>query len=260
MPPSSRVGPVTAVAALLVVVGVLAAALGSPLTLAARYDDPLDVRPLPVPTFAVTPTPEPSAEALPEPPGVPAGVVTVIQVLAVLGMLALTAIVLRFMARGWRFDRGRRAETDALPGDEGGEGMPDAAVAALREGVRAAVHALDEDVPPGDAVISAWVRVEEAAAATGVVRDRAQTATEFTLDVLDATAADPAATRELLGLYLAARFGAHPVTAGDVRRARELLEVVARGLVRRAPAGDDPADGGPDGPLPTGHPRPAGAP
>lgn len=240
MPPSRRVGPATAVAALLVVVAVLAAALGSPMSLAARDDDPLDLRPLPTPEMSVSPLPEQSGEALPDPPSVPTSLITVIQVLVVLALLALAVLVVRYAVRGWRLDRGARGDDDVLPGDEGDEGLPDAAVAALREGVRAAARALDEDVPPGDAVISAWVRVEEGAAATGVVRDRAQTATEFTLDVLDATAADPAATRELLGLYLAARFGAHPVAAADVHRARELLEVVARGLVRRTD--DRPAD------------------
>lgn len=240
--PARRTTVVTVLAALLVVVGVLAAALSAPLSLEARPSDPITFTPPPATDLATSmsqPTGMPTA--LPEPPAWADDVVRVVQVLAVLALVAVAALLLRWASRGWRLDRGPDDDDEVPPGEDTGDELPDTAVEALREGVRDATRALDEDVPPGDAVIGAWVAVETAAARTGVVRDRAQTAGEFTVDVLDATRADPDATRALLRLYLAVRFGAHDVTADDVRRARDLLDVVAQGLVARDDA-DAPRD------------------
>ena len=75
-------------------------------------------------------------------------------------------------------------------------------------------------MPPGDAVIAAWVALEASAERSGLVRDRAQTATEFTVEVLDATRADPGATRALLDLYLAARYSEHVLTPARRRDRR----------------------------------------
>lgn len=225
----------TTLAALLVVVGVLAAALAGPVSLEARTSDgptwtPPAVTQTPVPTAGPTQDPDDTDPAL---PAVSKAVAQAVLVLVAVAGALLAGVVLWFVARGWRLD-GRTDPGDVVPpGDEGADELTDTAVAALREGVALATRALEDDVPPGDAVVGAWVAVETAAARTGVVRDRAQTATEFTVRVLDATRADPAATRELLALYLAARFGAGGVDATAVRRARDLLGVVGQGLVPR---------------------------
>ncbi|ADG76292.1 hypothetical protein Cfla_3415 [Cellulomonas flavigena DSM 20109] len=233
--PERRTSLATVLAALLVVVGVLAAALSGPLSLEARpYQPPMATE---IPTvFPSAESPPPAFEDIEAPP--PAEwaqwFVRVVQVLGALLVLTALVLLLRHARRGWRFDRPDDLDEDGDPGDDTGEQLSDTAVAALREGVQEATRALEDDVPPGDAVIGAWVAVETAAARTGVVRDRAETASEFAVRVLDATRADPAATRELLRLYLAARFGAHGVDAADVRRARDLLRVVGQGLVARA--------------------------
>lgn len=134
-----------------------------------------------------------------------------------------------------------RSEAVAEAGDPGdvvgAEVLP--ATPVLEQGVARAARFLEDDrVPPGDAVIAAWVALEESAARSGVVRDRAQTASEFTLDVLDATQADAAATRRLLSLYLAARYSEHRLTAADVATARDALTLLADGVahLRRADA------------------------
>lgn len=246
--PARRTSLATVLAALLVVVGVLAAALSGPLTLQARPYEPSVADASQTPPDLEMPTPPPDPEPLEVAP--PAAWATwfvrVIQVLAAALVLTVVVLLLRQARRGWRFDRADDDTGDAQPGDDTGEELSATAVAALRDGVSAATRALEDDVPPGDAVIGAWVAVETAAARTGVVRDRAETASEFAVRVLDATRADPAATRDLLRLYLAARFGTHGVDADDVRRARDLLRVVGQGLVGRTdddatPPGDGAA-------------------
>lgn len=98
---------------------------------------------------------------------------------------------------------------------------------ALRRGVAAARDLLDRIADPDDAIIRAWLAVEEAAAESGVTRNPAETPTEFTVAVLDRTPADPAAVRRLLGLYLRARFATEPASSGDVREAKRCLFALA---------------------------------
>src|SRR5665647_2249174 len=97
----------------------------------------------------------------------------------------------------------------------------------LREGVVEANLQLRRFVRPTDAVIAAWVRLEKAAARSGVLRDPAATPTEFTVKVLDRAPVDPEATRTLLGLYLRARFGGEQMTADDVTAALAGLAALA---------------------------------
>jgi len=100
----------------------------------------------------------------------------------------------------------------------------------LREGVVQADQQLRKFVRPADAVIAAWVRLEQAAARSGVLRDPAATPTEFTVKVLDRAPVDPEATRTLLGLYLRARFGGEKMTPDDVAAAMAALAALAEGL------------------------------
>ncbi|WP_454043908.1 DUF4129 domain-containing protein [Cellulosimicrobium sp. Marseille-Q8652] len=85
-------------------------------------------------------------------------------------------------------------------------------------------------MPPRDAVIAAWVSLEDAAALAGAHRDPAQTPTEFTVAVLDRTPADPGAVATLRGLYHRARFRGADIDAGDVRAARAALRRLADDL------------------------------
>ncbi|WP_309133665.1 DUF4129 domain-containing protein [Cellulomonas sp.] len=232
-PGPDRAVVLTACAAVLVVLAVVAAALAGPVRLTADERAPLDM-----PTFTappqMTPPPVPDRPAE-EPPAPPRWLGPVVGSLVTLVVLAVLALAARWLLRRYR-------PPDRGPGDDDLDGAAadldeTHVVAAMRAGVASAERALEDDVPPGDAVVAAWVAVEDAAASTGVVRDRAQTATEFTLEVLDRTRADPVATRALLDLYLTARFSAHAVTPADVVRARELLAAVGEGLAR--PAGPD---------------------
>jgi len=111
-----------------------------------------------------------------------------------------------------------------------GPGVVQPDLPALREAVAGADLLVRRHVRPSDAVIAAWVHLEQAAARSGVPRDPAQTPTEFTVAVLDRTPVDPAATRTLLDLYLRARFGGERMAHDDVAAAVAALGRLAEGL------------------------------
>jgi hypothetical protein len=223
-----------------VVVAVVGAALAGPFRLGQRNAGgvPFTIPPPQLPTNTATPIPvETGLDG--ERMSMDAQRWIYLLVIAVIGALLVIGVAL--LVRRIRAMRGRRAphEVDEAVPDIGLTGdVLDSATPALREGVRQAAQVLEEEVPPGDAVIAAWVALEESAERSGLVRDRAQTATEFTVEVLDATRADPDATRALLQLYLAARYSEHVLTPEDVARARESLAAIADDLGRRA----DPED------------------
>src|SRR5690606_26927992 len=63
---------------------------------------------------------------------------------------------------------------------------------------------------PRDAVVAAWLALEDAAATHGARRLASHTPTEFTATVLAATPAPPSDIATLRGLYQRARFSARP--------------------------------------------------
>jgi hypothetical protein len=216
----------------LVVVTVLASAAAGPWSL--RVDGTGQVDPADLAVAGRGPSPFASRSPVPTPGDAtaPPWVTFVVLVLLVVLVVVVLLALARRLARLFRERLQPRSTDDSTPDGSLDEG-PDRWVPAMQDGVRRAAQELDDEQPPGDAVIAAWVALEHAAASGGLVRDRAETATEFTVDVLDATSADPAATRTLLDLYLAARYSRHALTAGDVARARTSLATIANGLASR---------------------------
>ena len=236
----------TALVAVLVVASVIAAAAAGPWSIGRR-----DVG---APDLVFSP-PQQTPSALPEslPDGLAAGealpawlgwVGAVFAALCVAVLLWLLVLAVRALLRTWAA-RDQTARDEA-PDDVVIDADDEAAAPVLRAGVARAAHALAGEAEPADAVVAAWVALEEAAERSGVERGPAQTASELTVDVLDGTRADPEATRALLGLYLTARFSGRPVTDVDVRRAQECLVVLADGLRdRRDTAADQALEGRP---------------
>jgi hypothetical protein len=111
----------------------------------------------------------------------------------------------------------------------------------LRTGIELALQALDEQREPADAIVRAWLGLQETAAESGIVRRAAETPTEFTSRILSRAFADDRAVRTLLRLYLRTRFGDHPVTTDDVASVRAALQE----LVRTWPTPEVPAGAGP---------------
>jgi hypothetical protein len=214
----------------LVVVTVLAAAAAGPWTLEIKRTGQVDLGDPAVTVPSTTPLP-----FEPGPPGdatTPAWVTFVGLLLVAVVVVAALVLLVRWLVRLLRAHLRPQTADASPPGAEADDG-PDRWVPAMQDGVRRATRELDDEQPPGDAVIAAWVALEHAAASGGLVRDRAETATEFTVEVLDATSADPAATRTLLDLYLTARYSTHPLTPDDVARARASLATIADDLASR---------------------------
>jgi hypothetical protein len=99
---------------------------------------------------------------------------------------------------------------------------------ALRTGVELALEALDEQRDPTDAVVRAWLGLQDAAEESGIVRQPAETPTEFTSRIMSRSLADDRAIRTLLRLYLRTRFSDHPVTRDDVAVVRAALQELVR--------------------------------
>lgn len=133
----------------------------------------------------------------------------------VMAVLAVTLSIISFLRR--RQMLGVGAVTDPL------EGTVDTVTRVrLKDAVEQARDLLvREGGRPRDAVIEAWVTLENAA---DHKRAPHQTATEFTVGLLEKENADEVALRELRTLYQRARFSTSTVDGDSVTRARAALE------------------------------------
>ncbi|WP_147918275.1 DUF4129 domain-containing protein [Ruania zhangjianzhongii] len=149
--------------------------------------------------------------------------------LAVVVSVIVAAVLLLVLLRVLAYLRRPRAEDLPDPGTSAdyGEEEPEPDLPALHEGVRHAVEQLRAVGPPRDAIVSAWLAMEEAADRSGVHRRPAQTPTEHAAAVLARTGADSEATDTLLHLYHRARFSNSELGRADVDRAGRALEALA---------------------------------
>ena len=193
---------VVAVAALLIVV--VAAGGSSPVTLVNRLDD----RPPPQHRSGSVDLPQP--QKLPDVVAVPFTVFLL--ALALLVLFGLVGLLLALELPGWRRRRGVR-----------GVEIEDFEVGGTTSVVQRVEKALQEFTahpqrPPRDAVIAAWLALEEAEP-----RKPHQTPTEFTEKLgVDATV--------LRDLYQRARFGHEDVTAAQAQEAQRELSRIVREL------------------------------
>jgi uncharacterized protein DUF4129 len=167
-------------------------------------------------------------------PGGWTAVISWVIVLIPLFLLA-TAIVAAvvFAVIGWRRHRVGLA-TPALVEEDGEQG--DVPRARLLHAARAAHEIMERQRggEPSDAVIAAWLRLEQAAADSGTERLAHQTPTEFTDTLLDRYDTVGPALDELRRLYQRARFApSADVGAAEEAAARAALEEIVRGLTRK---------------------------
>lgn len=133
----------------------------------------------------------------------------------VMAVLAITLSLLNFLRNRRRLGVGQVTEAvegtiDTVTRLRLKEAVVEARDLLAREGGR-----------PRDAVIEAWVTLENAA---DHKRAPHETATEFTVGLLEKENADEGALRELRTLYQRARFGQGDMDADSTARARAALE------------------------------------
>ncbi|MFF1572101.1 DUF4129 domain-containing protein [Leifsonia sp. NPDC058292] len=146
-------------------------------------------------------------------------------------LLAAVVVITVVALLIWRAVRKRLAQADreivVAEVDGLGETVPlpeEPDAPQVRRGLDRAIDILDEERVPRDAIEQAWLGLQEAAEESGVRRLAAETPSEFTARILVRVGADSGAAKTLLDLYLRARFGDAPVTAGQVDTARRSLE------------------------------------
>ncbi|WP_110589236.1 DUF4129 domain-containing protein [Microbacterium suaedae] len=148
------------------------------------------------------------------------GRIVLFTVLAIVGAVLLS-LLLRWLIR--RRPRARRggADVEAIGFSETPSPVVQAPV--VRRGIDGALARIDDARPPGDAIVSAWVGLEEAAEDAGRARGVSETPAEFTARILGERVGADDELRILLGLYERVRFGGYDATDADRAAARHSL-------------------------------------
>ncbi|GGF33027.1 hypothetical protein GCM10010922_05130 [Microbacterium sorbitolivorans] len=148
---------------------------------------------------------------------------------AVAGVLLF--FLVRALIRAWLARVPRRAVE--APGAEtfvsDREPDPEAAAPEIRRGIAFARRVIDQHAAPSDAIVAAWVGLEQSASDAGLVRGTAETPAEFALRIITHREAIAGDARELLRLYERVRFAGRVATEDDRAAARRALEAIEEG-------------------------------
>lgn len=221
-----QVGLAAAVVVVMFVIVMVASAVqGEPSFRPAPDLPPPTSQPLPTTTSAPTGLPEdveidPTAAAVVQTLGI------ILMVLVAGGFIALLVVIARALVRAWLNRRLRVRDGDATASDvDPLAASPESSLAtrAIRRGIAGALRVIDEPRPPSDAIVAAWIGLEESAADAGVRRSVSETPGEFALRIISRRPgiADEAAA--LLRLYERVRFGTYAATENDRVAARAAL-------------------------------------
>lgn len=147
---------------------------------------------------------------------------------------AVVVVAVVLLARRWVARRPAPAGPLAVPEvvtlAEEPEPTPD--VERVKRGFERAFAELAASRPPSDAIVAAWLGLEEAAQDAGISRRPSETPTELTSRLLTALDVDPDASTTLLDLYQRVRFGGREASAADVATAQRCLETMTSGWQR----------------------------
>ncbi|WP_345376313.1 DUF4129 domain-containing protein [Frondihabitans cladoniiphilus] len=226
--PTTLVG--TGILVLLVVVG---AATVGPLVFTGPRWSPSGTLPTRTPTpQPVTNTPAPlTSPPAAKPTGAPPNLTWLAIVVGSLVAAAIVFFVVRALRqRVRRRDRAVAAELEEIPLDldlAPDEPSIETSAPYLRRGLRRALDLMDGERAPTDAIVEAWLGLQEAAEDAGHQRLSAETPTEFTTRILALLPVDGESLDVLRRLYLAVRFGDATATADDVARARAAVQKLA---------------------------------
>ncbi|WP_460809195.1 DUF4129 domain-containing protein [Microlunatus endophyticus] len=234
-----RIGTAVGVGVLLVL-GLVIAAVRPPWQIHPIVINLPTPKPQPMPTMQQA-TPNGTASMRPPAPAGPppdlSWVKWVLLAIVIAAVLVLLAILLMRLA-AVRQMYAARPDDDIEVADMA---LPD--LPTLQQGAAKAEERLLAIGNPTDAIIAAWLALEEAADSSGVHRRPAQTPTEFTADVLGRTGVPTEPVQTLLGLYLRARFASHPPSDDDLTTARRCIRDLATAWKDFAEARTDAGSG-----------------
>jgi hypothetical protein len=185
----------------------------------------------PAPAVSYTPQPQNTIGSTSAPKIGPIGngiTISWLPILIIFGCLviAVIALLVLYWVRYLRRRAGRFGGVDNVLEDESEilEVEDAADLPVLHRGLVRASDVLETERSPRDAIIRAWLGLQEAAEDSGLTRRPSETPTEFTARVFASVDADRAAAAALLQVYLRVRFRARPATAADVVVAREAID------------------------------------
>ena len=235
MPPRRGGSLLLVVAVALVVLLLVALGAASPRPAA------VEIIPRPLPTATPSPAPLPTFDVLSsqspllpmpeaEPLVLPEWADDVVRILAVAAVLALVGAFLYRLSR----ELIRTERRHAAPPTGAAAEIPEIDDEELAETLQETVAELRQGIPVEGAVIECWRRLEQVAVSSGIFRRPAQTAQEFTVEVLSHAVVDAAALDELAELYRQAMFSTHELTDADRDRAIAALEALSAQLTGRA--------------------------
>lgn len=219
------IGLAVTVVVLIVVAMIAAGIQGAP---TFRPSDPV-----PPPTSEPLPTTAPGGTGTPEPLENESTNAVLVQVMGIVLMvlvaaavLALLVLIVRALLRAWRERPLRRRDAaDVAHGVDDLSVAPDpeVAVTVIQRGIAGALLALDDRMAPTDAIVAAWVGLEESAADAGVSRAASETAGEFALRIITLRSGIADDAVALLNLYERVRFGTYVAVEQDRVAARAAL-------------------------------------
>lgn len=146
---------------------------------------------------------------------------------AALAAVITAGILVYLVRRALRRARVRSQEQDARlspvtsPPPPSRTDEPVAPVVA--RGIDRALQLLDDVREPRDAIVRAWLGLQDAAEASGASRRASETPGEYTTRIVTRFGTDRNAALTLLDLYQGVRFGGHPVDGTTVELARSCL-------------------------------------
>ncbi len=139
-------------------------------------------------------------------------------------LAALVAMAILYGVVRWLRHLMRRAPAISVVRTGADAGAPSEADArVVRSGLAAALLILDSERSSTDAVVLAWQGLQDAAAAAGLDRRPAETASEFTARILYRSRGSAEPIAVLLSLYQRVRFGHHAPDATEIAAARHSL-------------------------------------
>ncbi|MDN5767689.1 MAG: DUF4129 domain-containing protein [Humibacillus sp.] len=219
----------TAVAGVFVAAALLVASLAAPLVIVSRPVDTDAATRAPAPVLPTLPSTTTTTPTSTGPPVGTSGLSAVFGVLLAALGVAVAVLIISLIVAAIRSAFRRPSLTRHAEATFAAPPVPDDLLSGSRKRLE-----LLEAGEPRNAIVAAWLDLEQAAGETGLPRRPAETSTEYTARVIGTWEVDQSRLGDLGGLYREARFSVHPLDEGHRRRAIDDLSVLQADLERVA--------------------------